>query len=633
MFLVASVIGRSPRESDPEDKMTTGAITTQVPLASDEQKKIVEWIRAEHAVASRERDKFSHIHEQCLRAWEGDQYTEYVLGPGQRWERRQVKPQGGYSVRKVDNQLLSLCRWALSRAAQSLPNVQLTPEDESPEKKQRAAYGNKILRAYQKTTDEPALREQELLWLVGVGEVLRRSSWDPDGGDPGNPQGDLLSEIVNVFLYMKDPYSIGKWPPTYIIEEDVRHVDWIKDRYGIKVDSVSVTDATRRLDTIATAGSQGGGGGRVPMKDAAILTRLTVPRSKKHPGGRCWIICGDKLLDEYRLQAGVFPYSLATWYPVAGRLYPISLIESVLSGQMELNHLVSLLYEAAIGAVRGDMITAGMNTDIRIKEYDEKTGAKQIELGPGVEKFERVQLAADWAQAEQRRQVIERGMKEKAGTSEPSMGQPVEKQTTAYEIQVVREANVQGVQWHLERYANRHLTTIAMQELQLLQRYVVAPRTVQSPKGQGIPPEVITFVGADLEGAGDVEAVALPYMSPAMRQQAQYQAWQAKMSGPWETVEEEWAARMALRRMGLEEVEAEIGTVYGPLEELEPKVQEMKALREQAEAAELQARIAVAEATALQAQNPQPNPGEGQPGGTPEVPPSPQEQMLAALLQ
>jgi hypothetical protein len=535
----------------------------ELPQASDETKDLLDWLRAEREIASRARYPFLRLMHLGLRVWAGDHYANLTTNVPPRWEERYLRPEDRNNIRKIDDQTLALCRYAISGCSQNMPSMRVEPATIDEEDKLRAAFGTRILRWGQRITKEAWQREQELLWLVGAGEVLRRTSWDPGDG------GHLFTEVVNPFLYMKDPHSIGKWPPRYIIEEDARHIDEIKSRYGATVEPDKLTDELHYLNRIATAvNSDATYGEREEMKGAAMVTRLTVPPSARHKRGRTWVFCNEKLLDEHELQAGQFPYSIAIWYEIAGRLYPKSLMEMVLTGQMELNHLVSLLYEAAVRGVRGDIILSGMNPDIRWEPYDDLTGAMKLELGPGVDKFEVRNLMADWQQAQVRKEDIVHGLKEKAGTSEPSLGQALEKEATAYEIGVVKEANQQGIQWHLKRYADYHLTRICMQELELLRRFVVAPRVARSTGGEGLAPEELLFSGSDLAGCDDVIAVPQPYMSPAMRQQAKFQMWQAAIAGDWQTLEQQWKFRRMLLDMGFDDIESEVARVYGSMEEL-----------------------------------------------------------------
>ena len=598
-------------------------IDREIPAASESIENIMQWLLPERARAYRACQSFRRVAYLGIRFWAGDQYADFTEGGVGRWDRRTIKPAGISTVRKIDNQLIRVCRYALSNLSQAMPMMQVEAANTTQESRLRAAFASKVLRWVHTLTKETALREQELLWLVGAAECLRRSSYSPEGGDPGNAHADIHSEIVNPFVDMKDPKSIGKWPPTYIIEEDARHVDWIKERYGKKVEPQNLTESQQYLSKIATAVMTNlSQGGLDEMKGAALVTRLTAPRSRKHPKGRVRVfVAGEKpvFLEEHDLQGGIFPYSYASWYPLPGRYRAMSLVEMVMNKQLELNHLISLLFEAAISGVRGDIITRGMNTNIEAKVWNEETGAKQIELGPGVEQFERVTLAADWQQAEVRRQVIQRGIMEDAGASEPSLGQMTKDDTTAYEVQKILEANAGGLGWHLDRYANFHLADVATTQLKLLKKFVVTPRYAKARGGDGMDAEEFLFVGADLEGADDVVAVPIPYMSPSMKQQAIFQAHQSGMTRLDVPLEIQYANRKVLRRMGLYEVEAEMADATWPLEELAEMVRELAQMRAESEAATIQAEIAVATATAGQAQmtqeameNGEPLPGQEQ---------------------
>ena len=585
--------------------MSAIAVQREVPAASDSTERVIAWVGAERNIADYVRQPFLRLARASLLFWAGDQYVDFISGLDQKWERRSVRPAGLYSVRKTDNQLVQLCRDAIQRAAQNMPQMRVDPNSSGPEPKMRAAFATKLLRYIEdrRVVNEERQRERELMWLVGVGECLRGTQIDTEGGDPGNPQGELKGDVLSPFCYMKDPYSTEHWPPRFLITERAYHVDWIKSRYGVEVKPQGLNYALQYLDEISGAvisNSYTAKGQRQEMRGAALVTELTVPPSRAHPRGHVWVVSGDKLLDAHELQFGIFPYSLCNWYELPGRYQAMSLIEMVLNKQMELNHLVSLLFEAAIVGVRGDIITSGYDGKIETKEIDPETGRTQTQLPPETTVQQRV-LAADWQQAETRRIVIVKGMKEDAGTSESTLGQSTNKTQTAYEIQKQRESNQGGLSYHVGRYASQHLTRVAMTALELYQRFVVAPRVAKVRQGPGVEPEALVFVGADLKGAGDVVAVPIPYLSPGVKQEARFQAYQTKMYGPFATPEDEWAARKAFMRMGLWEDEGDIADTSVPLEQLEQEVREIRRMRRLEALTASRANIAAATAAAEQA--------------------------------
>ena len=103
--------------------------------------------------------------------------------------------------------------------------------------------------------------------------------------------------------------------------------------------------------------------------------------------------------------------------------------------------------------------------------------------------------------------------------------------------------------------------------------------------------EAIFFTGSDLGDTKDVVAEVTPHMSPAMRQRARQDAYSAQLLGPYQSLEHQYAARLALRGMGLSDLDEELALVYGTFEQLEAKVQQLAILKAQAEVLVLQHQI------------------------------------------
>jgi len=577
--------------------MTIATNVESVPEKGWDLPKLIAWMRAEKSLCERHRDPYLRLFLQALRFWAGDQWRDVIESALQRFDTRQVRPVATEDFRLTDNQLPIYCRQLVAVATQNLPRLQAVPENSTdPQDVFAAQLGSAFLDQRNRIDKEYMLREAEWLWLMGVGECLRFTIYDPEGGDPLFAEGDLSTQEVDPFSYLKDPYS-KTWPPRFLFLSEARHVDWVKEYYGVTVEPETVADATLFYDALSMNVVWGGAHQqRETMRSAAVVDQLWIPPGKRYPEGWCFVRVGDHLVASHPLQAGQWPFAKAGWYPIPGRLYPQGLIELVMGDQRQLNALVTLLHEAASKQVRGDMAVTGPVApdarSIRQVVYNPKTGAKITVLGPGVEAVP-MRYTIDWQQAEMRRQQLDRNLHQKTGVNVPSLGQTMEKEVRVGELMISREGDIQVNTWHLMRYTNLHLTEIARQKLELARVYYILPRQLD---GIGTRREVTWFQGADLRNTRDVIVVATPHMTPAMKQQARMEAFGARLRGPYENLAHQYAARSTLRDTGLDDVDQQLSVVYGPFEELEAKVKAVVELQQQAEiiAAQMAVQLAAA---------------------------------------
>jgi len=587
-----------------------------LPAKAWEIPRITDWLRTERALAERHRDPWLRMFVQCIRFWAGDQWRDIIESTLTRFDTRQLRPIGAEDFRLVDNQIPIYCRHLVAVAAQNYPRIKCLPADASdPEDVGAAQIGTRFLQWRDRKDEEEGKREEEWLWLLGTGQSLRLTIYDAEGGDPIYGEGDILTQVVDPFRYLQDPQSIGEWPPKFLVVSEARHVDWIKEYLGATVEPQNVTENTQFLDDLAQNVLWGDvKREREGIKSAAMVDQFFIRPCAKYPEGWLYVLVGgEKLVRSAALQSGKWPLARAGWNPIPGRLYPMGLVEMMMGDQRQLNSLVSLLHEAASKAVRGDLVVSGpMAADgrgIRAFEINAKTGQKITPLPPGVQMVAE-QHGADWTQGEARRAQISQNLHEKAGVNQPSLGQTLQKEARVGELTIAREGDLQISGWHLLRYAQRNMGPIARQKLQLAKDYYVLPRNLE---GLGDQEEAMLFQGADLGDTRDVVTIAVPYMSPAMKQQAAMEAFGQGLRGPYENLAHQYAARSTLRVTGLDEMERELATVYGPFEELEQKVKQLAQAQEQIE-------FATAQAAMLQAQMMAQGGGLGPPGGQPPSP-------------
>lgn len=507
--------------------------------------------------------------------WAGDHWSSVDSDITRRIGRKIERPP--YCESKVtDNQLPIYVRQVISTCTDALSDYEAIPATKDEQDQGAADLATRILRMRARVDDEEQLREDELLWLFGSGEVLRRTWYNPRKRSHDGAMGDIDTEVVNLFRYAKCPED-SIWPPRWLIEMDARHVDWVRSNYGTTVEPEDLADVMTNIDAL----SQNIVSQRRPSREergsSIILKRLYSPPCEKYPDGHVWVWGGGKVLKHHDLQIpGVFPFSRAYWYQVPGRLYPLSYLEPLLSDQRQLDVLLSQLQEVKNRQLRGDVITRGASGQVTTRVLDAKTGQREIRLGAGVDQFEFLtyDLNIQTAQADYER--LLRNLHDKAGLSQPTLGQVTARKTTATELQLLREAGFQNISYHLRNF-DRHQCRISKHKILTAQSFFQAARLLvehgtASQWGMGY------FFGADLAGFHDVVSVPTPRMTPAMKRQALQEAAERGLFGPWLGPDGlpdpriEYAARTQLRMMGLSEEEERLGQTFLTYEELEKLV-------------------------------------------------------------
>jgi hypothetical protein len=560
------------------------ALTAELPQKNWAESELVEWLTSSDMVCEEARRPYVELFLNCMRFWAGDQWRDIVQSTANRFDTRVIRPMGAEDWRLVDNQMPIYLRDAVSRAAGNWPRLECQPQDPTEMLDVQAAQiGTRFLDWRHRKDHEPWLRELEWLWMLGVGECMRQTIFDAEGGDPLYNEGDILTQVVDPFRYLKDPQSVLEWPPRFLIVREARHVDWIKENLGVVVEPETVADVQQYYDSLAmNVVAAGERKDRETMSQAAIVWQRFIPPSKKYPEGWCYVRVGKKLVRSHALQSGQWPFARGGWLPVPGRMYQMGLIELLMGDQRQLNSLVSLLYEAASKGVRGDRDVTGPIADARgIREFpiNVKTGAKVRVFPPGVQDMA-TNYQADWTQAEVQRQRIDSNLHRKSGANEPTLGQSTQRQETLGAQVMAREADSVSSAWHLNRYSDQFLVEVARQKLQLAKDYYALPRRLE---GLGGKEGMTYFEGADLRDTQEVIAVAVQNLTPGMKQIAEMEAYSGGMMGPYESLGHRYAAWTALKRRGLTDVVEQMETTYGTYEDLEKQLSEVAKIQAETE--------------------------------------------------
>jgi hypothetical protein len=590
--------------------------------AADEDKFVLDFGEPAFRLGIEARKPFKDIAYKSLLFGAGQQWIDVIYSDLARVDRRDVYPEMCESVRRVNNQYPIFTRQIASAMTDNLADLEAIPATYNQDDVEAAQIATRVLKWRGREDNETgylrdgqlAKRQLEIMWMMSTSEALRLTYYDPKGGP--DRKGDIATDVVDFFRYVKDPQSIDVWPPRWIISFDSRDIDWIRDTYGNKkVEPEGVADEMTEINNLALNIMASRQQTRAPAKSSAILKQLFAPPSERHPKGHMWIWANNTLLRHNDLQSGQYPLSPARWFPYCGRLYPISLYELLLADQRQLNLILSQIQEVSNRQIRGDIITSGPDQEIVQRIIDPETGQKQVMLPQGCEKWDFIRYDLNWAAAETLYQQIMDDMRQKAGQNKPSLGQDIGRDTRVGELMLAREADSAGLSWHMRQYSEGHLARVASQKLVLAHDFYKAYRMI-SIFGDKTDPTY--FLGSDLRSTRDVIAIPTPHLTPAMHRQAINNAQEANLMGPYPDAATQFKARTILKWMGLSDIEDELAQVYGPIEKVQAAAAHTAEIRMATE-------TIIAEATLKQAiiasqPTPPTEPGMGEPGMAPGAP-------------
>ena len=518
------------------------------------------------------RKPFERKAMQSLYFWAGDQWLTVESDLQNRFSRKITRPPLCESSRIVDNQIPIYVRSLAATSTDALSSYEALPATAEEVDKQAAILATRFLRLREREDNESKKRQEELLWMFGTGEVLRRTWFNSKKVTKDGQKGDVDTEVVPFLKYVKCPDSADEWPPRWLIEFDVRHVDWVKETYGKTVDPEDVADRMAEMDSLAMNVTVGKAPVRSEKSSSVILKRMYASPSAKYPHGHCWVWANKVLLKEHDFQSDEFPFARSYWYPIPGRLYAMSYIEPLTSDQKQLNTLLSQFQEIRNRQLRNDILTQGAG-DVTQRILDSKTGQKEVRLDPGIARWEFMRYDVNVQNADQEYSRIMRNLHDKAGQAEPNLGQVTSRETTATELQLLKEAGMQSIAFHMRNF-DVYQCDVSRQKLVMARDFFKSARIV-SDLAAG---ETTYFFGADFRDTRDVVSVPVPRMTPAMRRQAISEAVNQGLMGPWidpktgmPSIFVQYASRQKLRSMGLVEEDDQLSVDFGSFEELRKK--------------------------------------------------------------
>jgi len=531
----------------------------------DERAKVA-WFDEMYRVADAQRRQYENDMQTNILFLAGRHYEEAVRDELLR-SRRVYNPAPQTKVKLTSNMVYVMARQASSGLRDNIAMPVAIAATSEPDDIAAADVGTDFLQSRLTEDNESEVRLLEILWAMVAGRCLRMTYFDPDADGVGrngplSGVGDLKSITINPLRFLLCPWQEepGKMP--WVILSDVRDVDEVNDLYpGHDVKSEEYADAQRVLDRVALAVVEGAeGGGSAKKENACVFKQLYADKTKAWPKGRLMVVAGGKLLHEGPLPDGVMPFVPLDWFPMPGRLYPLPFVTPMRDVQREINFTISQLVELRNRQLRGDVVIRGGGKVLQ--EVDPETGRKDIFL-TGAEEFAFLKYDLNTTEAEILLSRLWEYLQQLAGQRDPSIGKNPQAAKTATAVQILHEADVQGMTLFRAGFDQAHCK-IAQHKLLMAQRHYKVARMIRVV-GEENRVRVRSFFGSDLRNTQDVRAVPRPILSQSQIVMVREDAIAQGLYGPYLGPDDMLAKLTALRGKPLPGIQEEVEQMLAPM--------------------------------------------------------------------
>lgn len=560
-----------------------------------DSKAFVEYLESCYTASDSVRQKFESEWATSILYLAGNQYEAAAKD----FRRNGVLPRpiSDNSRRRIENHILPLVRQAAGALRNSIASMEAVASTNEAKDRKAATLATKFLKYRHTADDEPEARFKEIMWSMCSGRVMRKIHWDPDA--PGlssngvltDKLGDIASRTISPFFTHICPWDLGSSEPEWIIESDVRDVDEIKALYDKEVNPEEINQNLTNIDKLSTDIIGGTSGGET-RKNSVILKRMYVRPSVQRPKGRLAVWASGTLLQDEELPDGIFPFVCIDWFPIPGRMYPLSFIEPLRDSQNEINSMKSALSELATRQLRGDILIHGAG-DV-VTEYA-TNGQKIIRVDNSVREFEFVKYDLNTNQSNMSLQGSQSAMMQIAGIHESSLGVSPTSRTTATQVSLLKESDLQGLSLFKENFDARYAKVSMLKVLNAKIHYTT-PRMIRVV-GQNNNLDTAAFFGSELRSTSDIRAVAKPLMTESMKAQIMTDFGAQGLFGPFEGPLQKRAAIERLLLSGLPDIDEVVAGMIAPFEleqfraitaKLEQQQMELFALNNEASALQIQ---------------------------------------------
>jgi len=297
----------------------------------------------------------------------GNQFCDINLSSG---DVEEITPEHDYLEREVFNQISPIIDTRIANLKKINYKMKVNPRTDDIDDYQKADVSTKILKYLQSTSSFEEKKNTCISWNEICGNCFFLSWWDKNKGDKfaveykieidenGNEKkteiahftGDVDYGLLTPYeIYPEDVYKQTVKAQRYIIVEQVKSVEDVKDLYDLKIDGSSVE--TFQLTPTPLGGGQGYEnttmmlGHRSVENAARVVTYFERP-SRHRPNGRMIIIINDEHLVYYgRMPYDDIPIVQTICREVPGQFFGKSVIEDLIPRQRAYNGCMNKIHE------------------------------------------------------------------------------------------------------------------------------------------------------------------------------------------------------------------------------------------------------------------------------------------------
>ena len=286
-------------------------------------------------------------------------------------------------TRKVVNYILPLYRSLLSRMIRMKANVNVEPTTRQEADKAAARVGREVLEDFWQMCNKhnPLLVNEGLTgmlqvllklfsYLLTIGTGYLFPYFNPKANSITSLAGKQAeNEVGEVEVVVRHPFQVFEDPMrTWVIDQEVRKIDFIKENYGknVKPADVGMTEEEKQIITLLEGSTE------EKYKDAVLIYRMWEIPGIKYPHGR-FVVCTDNevledtdIPSEYKNRIPLFRFN---YLDLIMTPFAQSMVEQLIPCQEDLNYTVSRL--AAYKKWMSGKILVPDGSNLRSKYTDE----------------------------------------------------------------------------------------------------------------------------------------------------------------------------------------------------------------------------------------------------------------------
>jgi hypothetical protein len=438
--------------------------------------------------------------------------------------RLYIPPAPYFRARPVINRIRPIIRTEISRLTAQKPSATVVPATNEDKDLSAAQAGEQIWDSVYRQQKIHAKFRQTILWTLTTGTGFIKTYWDPTKkskqwqplppevqamaqqmGLPAEnpPDGDFCYEMVTPFhLFVPDMMQEDIEDQPYVIQIQTRSPEWIKLRYGMKVEPNTMEASDILSDSFLNLVGAG-----EFKRDSVMCYEVWVKPGNVEfmPNGGMFTIIGDQLVQYVEGNPYIhqqYPYTKIPHIP-SGRFYADSVVTDLVAIQREYNRTRGQITEnknamaherllAAKGSIDASKITTEPGQVIQYNlGYPEPTPMPMQNMPPYVlQELDRLLM----------------DFEDISGQHQVSKGQVPSGVTAATAINFLQEQDesmlsttYQGIEEAFEK--------IGYQTLCYVKQYWDTPRQVKVTGKDGTF-NVMSFQGADLRENTDLRVEA-----------------------------------------------------------------------------------------------------------------------------